>query len=248
MINHFRTLLLNRSAPSYLSRHGEEYIPEEFSRLENLPSYIQGIRTVLFGPSSDWLFENYRVRQYMSVLHSTELEEFVTALDSRITYDPWNPEFFSGVFGPRINKHGLRLVGSLPPPDDSGQCIFRWKITLTGPTTADVEQITPKYPVREVEYKTTPIAPGLWMQTDETPGTNWTVEYFRRPERSLGEIVAALKSGTAQYWNDLFGVGSPRAETEPFKTFRNLWLNHPELPYKLGGLLLALVYATEARR
>ena len=38
----------------------------------------------------------------------------------------------------------------------------------------------------------------------------------------------------------LFGV-SP---VEPYKTFHNCFLNHPELAYQLGGLLLALVYRT----
>lgn len=248
MINHFRTLLLNRSAPSFSSRPGDEYIPDGFAQLTGLPTYLQNIRQVLFGRSPDWLFENYRTKQYVSLVHNTELTEFVTDLDPRITYDPNDTEFFSGVFGSHAGKAGLHLVGAPSSPDASGQCILRWKITLVDGNEADVEQITPVKSIKTINYHNEPLFDGLWLQFNAAYGTNWTLEYNRRPEASLGEIVAELEVSTPQYWNSLFGVGSARAAEEPWKTFRNLWLSHPELPYRLGGFLLAVVYATDLWR
>lgn len=247
MINHFRTLLLNRSAPNFSTRPGEEYIPDDFAAMA-LPTYLQNIRVALFGSNPDWLFENYRVHQYTSLVHSTELEEFVLALDPRITYDPLDTEFFSEVFGAHAGKAGLHLFGEPLAPDASGKSILRWKVELLDSDTASVEQITPISQTKTVEFKSEPLTDGLWMHFNASPGTIWTLEYNRRPQRSLGEIVAGLESTTAQYWNRLFGVGSARAVSEPWQTFRNLWLLHPELPYRLGGFLLAFVYAIELER
>lgn len=39
---------------------------------------------------------------------------------------------------------------------------------------------------------------------------------------------------------ELFGV----ADVEPYATFKNLWFDHPLPPYRLGGLVLALIYRT----
>lgn len=248
MINHFRTLLLNRSAPSYSTRAGEEYIPDDFVSLANLPTYLQNIRTALYGRNPDWLFENYRTKQYVSLVHNTELERFITDLDSRITYDPNDTEFFRGVFGPHTGKEGLRFIGEPPAPDASGQSTLRWKVELIDGDIASIEQITPVNSAFTLNYNTEPLINGLWLQFSAPYGTIWTAEYNRRPEYSLGEIMAGVESSTAQYWNQLFGVGSARASEEPWKTFRNLWLFHPEMPYKLGGFLLAYVYALDLWR
>jgi len=43
---------------------------------------------------------------------------------------------------------------------------------------------------------------------------------------------------------ELFGDG----EQEPNKTFLELWKNHDQLPYKLGGLMLAVADCTERAR
>lgn len=248
MINHFRTLLLNRSAPSYSSRAGEEYIPTDFAKLTNLPTYLRNIGQALYGRTPDWLFENYRTQQYLSLIHSTELEEFVTDLDPRITYDPKETEFFTGVFGPHSGKAGIRFIGEPPSPDASGNSILRWKITLVDDSTADIEQITPIKSAFTLNYTEEPLMPGLWLQFSAPHDTTWTAEYNRRPEYSLGEIMANVEAATAQYWNQLFGIGSSRSDSEPWKTFRNLWLFHPEMPYKFGGFLLAYVYALDLWR
>ena len=75
--------------------------------------------------------------------------------------------------------------------------------------------------------------------------TDQRVEGYARPERDLGEIAANLKESGAPFALSLFGAGTPTGASEPFLTFRNLWNNHPELAYQLGGLLLAIVYRTE---
>lgn len=77
---------------------------------------------------------------------------------------------------------------------------------------------------------------------------DYYVEGYARPERDLGTITTSLRESGVPYTINLFGLGTPVAATEPFKTFRNLWNNHPELAYQLGGLLLAIIYRTEEQR
>jgi hypothetical protein len=249
IVNQARTLLLNRTGTGFIKRPGEEFIAPTFAKIENLPNYLSGVRTALFGSSSDWLIENYRTRQYMTILHSTELEEFVTALDPRITYDPFDNSMFQGVFGTTVNKTGLKVIGSPPPPDDTGRSDLRWRITSVDGDSTLIKLFTPDTPEVEVAYQqTTPLFDGLSVQFDADPDKFWTVQIRRRPRRSLGAILQTLEFSTAQYWNDLFGVGSARGETEPWKTFRNLWLKNKQLPYRLGGILMAFIYAMEERR
>ena len=43
---------------------------------------------------------------------------------------------------------------------------------------------------------------------------------------------------------ELFGL----APEEPYLTFKNLWFTNKELPYQLGGLLLAVITRAEEVR
>jgi hypothetical protein len=249
VINKSRTLLLNRSGSGFINRPGEEYISPEFSKIEKLPNYLSSIRTALYGASPDWLFENYKTKQYMSVLHGTDLRDFVTNLDSRITYDPFDTSMLRGTFGPYSSKPGLRFIGTPPGPDETGVSILRWRISSVDEGTTTVEQLTPRLPPRNAQCGIPDIVfDGLAIQFEPSPGTVWNVEYRRRPSRSIGETVYILENSTPQYWNDLFGTGTHRGSSEPWKTFRSLWLNHKQAPYRLGGMLLALIYGMEARR
>lgn len=95
MINHARTLLMN-SASAPISP-GEEYILDTYVPFK-LPRYLQNVWNVLYGDKLERKDLNYRTRQLITFLHSTELVKYVTALDPRITYWPildkalWQPE------------------------------------------------------------------------------------------------------------------------------------------------------------
>lgn len=103
MINHARTLLGNQAAILLgLNFPGEEYVPETFYPV-TLPSPLARIRALLFGSQPDRIMVNYRLRQYMTLLHATELSQYVTAFGARLTYlnrdwlDLFDERFF-GVF------------------------------------------------------------------------------------------------------------------------------------------------------
>jgi hypothetical protein len=260
MINHARTLLLNRdgSATGYLARAGEEFIEPQF-RAVVLPSYLVPLRQVLFGHRPDWLFENYRVRQYLALLHTTELVEFVTQLDQRLTYDVNNPDLFRpAVFGVWVETgaEAIRFTGRQPAPDADGQALRRWQLTVTGADTLEIErlglagsQLSQTFQVTHGWSDFLPLgSPALQYSVQPVLGRSWLIYDTARPMRSLGEIAAEVDQLGGERLSRLFGEGTPAAQTEPWQTFRNLWHDHPLLPYRLGGLLLALVWRTEEAR
>jgi hypothetical protein len=69
----------------------------------------------------------------------------------------------------------------------------------------------------------------------------WRVEGFLRPTSDLYSIEEGLRSVGEPYLLQLFGVSNE----EPYLTFRNCWERHPEFAYRLGGLVLAMIYRTE---
>src|SRR5512137_2784346 len=93
MINHARTLLLNKDGNK---RPGADFYLEEFVdpsfRALSYSQELTELRAVLVGRSPDDGYLNFRLRQYMTLLDSTEFVSYVTALDKRITYTGQSPD------------------------------------------------------------------------------------------------------------------------------------------------------------
>jgi hypothetical protein len=107
MINHARTLLLNQPGKNYQPGFiGEEYTPRNYVRRQ-VPSYVLFPHKILFGSNPDKVFLNFRAAELLSLIHATELSEFVHALDSRITYAVTDlTDFFSPAVSIALNKTG----------------------------------------------------------------------------------------------------------------------------------------------
>lgn len=257
MINHARTLLMNIDGDGYGGTLGDEYIPPSFASVD-LPSYLNALRVYLFGTDPSRHFLNYRVQQCMAILHASPLVEFVTDLDSRITYDVNNEQLFARSNYELTDTDYLFFIDTLGAPDVTGRSYHKWKIRRLNATTIQVERQSPVAEVKIYEYTITdglsniiplPGSEASFRFSDMLPtGFDQRIEGYARPERDLGEILANLLNAGRPYMLQLFSVGTTRGSTEPFKTFYNLWRNQPELPYKLGAVLLAMIYQTEARR
>lgn len=71
----------------------------------------------------------------------------------------------------------------------------------------------------------------------------WVIEVNAKPRRSLAEVLReASQSPQAAA---IFGAAGRSA---PYDKFYAYWRDHPELPYRLGALLLAWLYRAEAVR
>lgn len=154
MINHARTLLLNRSPNSnhITTDTAAEFVPADFSPV-NLTNELKLIRRILFGGNPDARFINLRIRELMGYVHQTEAAHYVYDLDPRVTYWPTTSSDFDNatrsqvnvtqIFGPptrlpvigafRANtatgtalQQYLLAVGvqAPPPPEDIGNTVM----------------------------------------------------------------------------------------------------------------------------
>lgn len=256
MVNHLRTLLINRNGPVIPNGTipGEEYIPPY--RAVILPSYLQALRIRLFGANPDWPMLRYRMRQFLPIVHATPLEEYVFALDRRITYDLDATDFVSNtIFQPVVNQISgtaediLTVLGTPTAPDISGRIYQSYSIVPTGSGTVAVQTLQPPIQQQEIPFApgdliTLPGAGYTFRLTTDNPGASWLVEITNRPSVDPGVIVASVAVSGETNFLQLFGA----APVEPYLTFSNLWSTQKISTLRLAALLLAIGYRTEERR
>lgn len=261
MINHFRTLLGNVPMLNDADL-GTEYVPRDYL-VRPLPVILQRMYDVLFGTKPDRAYINQRLLQYMQVMHATELEEYVRALDPRITYLPFDTDWYTRRCGTRITKTGadcrVFVSGVLQADDPLGHSLYRWRLAVTDATTVTVTQRLRGFTSQSL---TPDVSRGL---TEAIPlansGLSVKLGTLVGGESDLSSIVGAsvFIDGTARVGTDLSRVmleldalmmgqtaGYLFVGEEPYKTFRNLWFKHPHMPYRLGAALAAYVYRLDS--
>lgn len=261
MINHARTLLLN--VPGQTSQRqevGEEFVPPTYTPLV-LPSYLQAARRVLFGATPDRYFLNFRVRELMAYIHQTELAEYVTALDPRVTYwpEPSRPFYdtekrlvitqFSGLAaqppsfrgdlfadmarGRAVREFTLRVTQA----DGPWQALLQTPDQPGAVTTAEItftERLSQPIPLANT---------GLLFQVPTPPMTvDWTIYTRVRPASAISTAMPILEMLGEPLFLELFGVGE---HVEPYATFKRLWFEHANPVYRMGGFALAMIYRTD---
>ncbi len=261
MYNYVRTLLLNMDGrQSYPADYpGEELVPPDY-RPVRLPPVLQSLRTLLFGSNPDRAYLNYRLRQLLTLLHSnTLLAPYLTAVDQRLTYTVEarrRRELFTDMArGSSTQLAGppaaFYFQGEVDADDAQGRLYHRWRVTLGNPGAVFVTRETEPGDTVTLGYTivnglSSPVSltgSALACQFEPTAGCIWDVTAWARP----GINLAAVLRHCDFYLNtdnqfQLFGTDS----TEPYATFRGLWLHHDELAYRLGAMVLALAYRTAA--
>jgi len=257
MINHARTLLLNIAGSERhgVSFPGEEFVPRDYKVL-TLPTALRNVRTILFGNEPDRVMMNYRLRQFMALLHSTELSEFVLDLDPRVTYLANRSSLFAAsTFAPVVTEvvsagsslvfHGVNTIG--------GSVLqHAWSVEILASTIRVRRQTPPLDDVLQAYTTTDGLSSAISLTGSQlgfrvqnpTVGQKWKISAVLRPEIELGEIAVALSKVGEPTLLVLFGT----ERTEPVATFRELWLRGVGLPYKLGSVLAALTYRTNLIR
>jgi hypothetical protein len=259
MINHVRTLLLNPAAPGVSSHYvGDEFVPTGYGQLA-IPSKFDRVRKIVFGPAADRYMMNYRLAEIMTLLHTTELEEFVLELDSRVTY--WPPTkrgIFDAAFGVTVvSEHSTAgsyaTIQEIVQESVSGQLYEEWHVTVGAGSTFTIRRNSKPSSTTTGSFTLTGgLSEGISLQGSnllirlENPsnGDSYLVKSLKRPKHDLAAIAEQLRTGMgAETQAELFYRTS-----EPFKTFSNLWFDHDQLAYKFGGLILALVYHLDELR
>jgi len=261
--NHARTLLINLPGNSgYFDDYpGEELIPEEYLPA-TLPTFLKTFRSRIFGANPDRAMLNYRTAQLLQIVATTKLQEYVSALDSRITYGDPQALFDNENFLPKIRtirgNSILTVLGDATSPDATGQTRYEYQINvdqdglaavkrLAFPEITEVTQLTQSSNLSQsvvlpysgysfvVEFRE-----GFPLAQTQT----WNVSGFLRPTTDLNEILNNLKTAGEPAFLQLFGV----APQEPYLTFKNCWELHPDFAYRLSGLVLAIIYRTQEIR
>ena len=218
-----------------------------------LPSWLVNIRAKLFGTSPDRAMLNYRLAQLMPLIALTGLQEYVVALDPRLTYgttappDLFNPANYVPQISTDANSE-LFVVGSAVSPDQLGQIAYSFTVstpgdsatvTVTSLTTAAGPQLfTPA--VTDGLFAPVPLGETGYSAVVPVNAGLWTVSGYAQPTWTLGQLNAYLHTLGEDELLQLFGL----VLTEPYLTFSNCFNNHPELSYQLGGLVLAVAYQT----
>lgn len=263
MFNHARTLLINLPGSSgFISNcPGEELIPSNYTAVV-LPQYLNSIRARIFGASPDRAMLNYRATQLLQLIATTELQTYVEQLDPRLTYDLNKSGLYQeSVFQPQVKKYSgnfediLTITGAASNPDTSGQCAYNFQITITSNSGIKVNIKRLVFPLQETQEDLTlsnglspeyalPFSGYSFRLNTLNLNAAWTISGYLRPNLALPTLLNNLNALSDLSFIELFGA-SPK---EPYLTFKNCWQYHPDFAYKLGGLILALLYRTEDLR
>jgi hypothetical protein len=261
VINHVRTLLANQSGDKRpgLDFYLEEYIDPAFKALE-LPAYLESIRGVLFGRGADNAWVNFRLRQYMTMLHATEFEQYVLDYDPRITYgeDRKIDESALRVEVSPVNVAAagtlLYLLGRFSSSSAFPILKHTWDVSVlsglvveninlrTGHSVQEtvmvVDNLSSPVPLADQKSASIAVAHSAPLPT----GALWRLDVFVPPPDDLAEIPGRLEQLSGSALQQLFFGDST------LTLYRRLWEEHWFIQYRMAGLLLAVAARTEEVR
>jgi hypothetical protein len=253
-VNHFRCLLLNADGSAPKPEYLAEEVVDPAYRAVALPAGVLAVRGRVFGPDPDRHFLNYRTRQLLACVHASFLAEYVAALDPRLTYDfldprPLDPRTFGVAVTPLAGAAGLVVTGTPAEPDVTGRCAAAMRVDTTAPGEARLSFLTPPRPAVSFAFASGRRAalPGTGLFAtfaDAAAGQGWLVDTLARPARTLGDVVDAAAGAGEPALLAVFGA----ADAEPFRSFREVWNSHRELPARVAALACGLAYRAEEVR
>jgi hypothetical protein len=251
MINHARTLLLNKTQTDANCSWGE-YIPGDFVPT-NLPTHLLAAWHIFYGASPDAWMLNWRVHQFMGILQCSDFGAYVVEMDNRISYDILKPITDDL---PRIavkaSKVGNAVRTTGMPVDDpvAGRLGSVWRVAIDGGymrVSRESDGMVRVEPIVSAgDGYTSPVDLDTGMtfcaKEEFEEGDGWIVDMLARPSRGIQDVMAGLMTLPYEYVNRLF------ASSEPYATFEKLWRDNRAWTLKLSGFLLAWIYRHEEFR
>ena len=245
MINHVRTLFLNRlsSGRPQLGEFGEEFISPDFLPVV-YPRVVSGICTTLLGTDGDPLFQNFRLAQAMSILHGNEhTAEYTSSFDSRITYSPFDSGMLAYPYGNssvKLNSTGMDvdIFGTAEANTSVGRSTFLWDIrtelgeyvTITSAWSGSERVV----PIALTGGVSAPIGldNGINFRVHVptgsfTPGAKWQIASMVKPADGAPGLLALYIST---------GAGSSVVFSGAPESLYNLWMRGTSSVDKLAGL------------
>lgn len=249
MINHVRTLLLNRQREGHgLDEPGEEYIPADYAPRRLSPAMRRAWQS-LFGSQPDRLFLNYRVRQLLQIMHGTVLGNDILRPDPRVTYLPFADDLFEVVFGIQVQHIGgspteVKVVGTPQVDTSKGICTQSWDVAVQEDEVA-IRHRTGAF-AGVVPRTTQILLPGSSLTLylgNASPGLKIRITAVARPEsdvsQTLRDMVAAF--GDA----GLDEVFPPNKMSDRQLLWQRIWNNSHLFVMRMSALLLAIATKIE---
>ena len=251
MVNHVRTLLMNRGREGHrLTDPGEEYIPANY-RVRIVDRPLALLRTTLFGNNPDRLFLNYRMRQLMQVIHATQLAPDLLLDDARITYLPFHDDLFTDAFRVRVTQPpGQQLpvdvTGTHVANMSAGLTTQAWDVSVGGDGAVTVVSLLGAPDSRDLTVINDSPVPlhGSALQLylhGATTGTRFRVDSAARPELDIAAVLNNTAAAMGQ--QGLSGL-LPVVAGSPLITWQRIWNAHPDAVVKFAAMLLAIAYRT----
>lgn len=256
MVNHVRTLLMNRGREGHgLDQPGEEFVYDKFKPRVLTPGLLTAHR-ILFGGQPDRLFVMFRMRQLMQLIHSSPLANDVLVKDPRITYLPFDDEMFSELFTRTITIRGngnpldLHIYGNHVVDMQRGVAEQVWDVFVNGddPVIANRSTGETRYSVLEAGILRAPLhgtdlhlhVRSVFLKSTD----NTRIVSRARPDGDLATLMQALQDTLGQSGlSDIFK--SPLVE--PYTTWYSIY-NDAAQPFamRMAALLLAMAERTES--
>lgn len=253
MVNHFRNLLLNiagNQAPGRLYP-GEQYVPAQFAA-KQLPQPLASARRLLVGSAPDRAMLNWRLQEILSTIYGCGLEQYVTALDPRVTYWPFNSSLIEKLLlGAAATKEAgatnqsLYFVGNNQSGATVDKLLYQWTLRVISSSTVAI--VGPfGSATSNVSYTTSGGLSSiislpdsdLRVRFDEGVGAAWSIEILTAPKVNLAAVMQAADDGL----DDAAKRYLFSTLDEPYNTFHSLFTYHDQAPYRLAGLALATGY------
>lgn len=263
MINHARTLLLNRTAGYFEGLADNVYIPEEFVPAI-LDTTLSNIKDAIIPPSGSRQQELDVARIVLRILHSPDLLPYVTGLDSRITYTDTvttPAQLASGHVQLIVSQVGSDIIPrykfTTPAVIKPLAGVYKWSVAsldaerVTVVNTKGMSQVVTMNPTSRSSTSTyLEIIPGYLSIYFILPTLVFTGAFKIDYELTVSASYDVVQGFTNLNRSLALGPGVFNSEYNPdvMPVLKDIWLVNPSMVTRFGAGVLGYIYSLEGRR
>jgi hypothetical protein len=254
VLNHIRTLLLNRPGPSISKLQDQplpeydELIPPDFTPSPD-SAIMAAVRRYLFGADPDALFLNYRIGSIMMLLHASPWGRVITQKDPRITYPTDQLPYFDVFKTTVVTRPAIvaSVTGVQSADEVQGRCVFQWSVEKQA--NGDLLVAGAHSPAGvTIPATDNLVLPGsslkLFVSPTAPTAQRYLVTSVAKPSRSLGDIAIELLDTYSQPLTaELFA-----ATDSELLQLAEQWRRQPTALCKLAVLFFAIARHTELQQ